>query len=171
MEIKYVSKIKMYQESRKKEIVSSKFGDRILSPQALNAVGRHFLLGDVRETMLCIALNTRNEIIAIYPAFTGTINTMIVSTREIMQFALLNNAHTIALIHNHPSGNSKPSDDDINFTKRMAMAGSLMKIPLIDHLVVSDEDYSSIRSYDEEIFDPVGDKEIKQLLAAERNID
>lgn len=171
MEIKYVSKIKMYQESRKKEIVSNKFGDRILSPQMLNAVGRHFLLGDVRETMLCIALNTKNEIIAIYPAFTGTINTMIVSTREIMQFALLNNATTIALIHNHPSGNSKPSQDDINFTKRMAMACTLMKIPLIDHLVVSDDDYSSIRSYDEAIFDPVGDTEIKQLLAAERNID
>lgn len=170
MEIKYVTKIKLYQEARKKEIISNKFGDRMLSPVMFNEVGRHFLLGDVKETMLCIALDTKNKIIAVYPVFTGTINSTIVSTREVMQFALLNNAKSIALIHNHPSGDSEPSMEDIAFTKRVGMASSLLQIGFLDHVIVTDEDYSSIRTIDEELFNPVSDRDLKQFLVAESDI-
>ena len=171
MEIKYVSKIKLYQEARKKEIASGRFGDRMLSPSSFNELGRHFLRGDVRETMLAVALNTKNEVLAVYPAFTGTINTAIVSTREVIQFALLNNAKYIALIHNHPSGNSEPSKEDIEFTKRVAMAGELLDIQLLDHVIVTDDDYSSIRSMDERIFDPSNPKRLTEFLIAETNIN
>ncbi|WP_434120586.1 JAB domain-containing protein [Salinicoccus roseus] len=167
MQTLVVSKIKLYQEARKKDILG-KDHYKMNGPHAVAALGRHFLRGDVKESLLAVAVNTKNEVIAVYTVFTGTINSIVVSPREVMQFALLNNASSLALIHNHPSGTSEPSSEDVIFTNRVQMAGDLLNIELLDHVVITDDDHSSIRSMNPELFERKTNKELEAFVADER---
>lgn len=162
-----VSKIKLYQEARKKDILGKDYY-KLNSPDAVAALGRQFLRGDVKESMLAVAVNTKNEVIAVYTVFSGAINSISVSPREIMQFALLNNASAMALIHNHPSGDATPSPQDYAFTKRVQMAGDLLRVELLDHVVVTDDEYWSIHESSPELFESPSDRELEGLIADER---
>ncbi len=75
----------------------------------------------------------------------GTVNTSLISPREIFQLALINNAVFIVLVHNHPSGDPTPSDDDIAITDRVSEVGLLMNLRLIDHIIIGDRDYASLK--------------------------
>lgn len=97
-----VSKVKLYQEARRKDILQGKGYGKLSNPEAVVAIGRHFLRGDTKESMLALAVNTKNELIAVYSVFSGAISSISVSTREVIQFALLNNAAQIFIVHNPP---------------------------------------------------------------------
>ena len=73
----------------------------------------------------------------------GTINRSCVHPREIFKYAYLNSASSIICIHNHPSGNILPSKEDIRFTKAIKEIGDTFGIPVIDHIIVGDENYYS----------------------------
>ncbi len=90
-------------------------------------------------------LNTRNKISGIHVISVGTLNSTMVHPREVFKAAMLNNSASIILFHNHPSGDPTPSAEDITLTKRLVEAGKIMGIQVLDHLIVGDGKYCSIR--------------------------
>jgi DNA repair protein RadC len=90
-----------------------------------------------REHLMVIYLNARNEMIFKKPMFIGTLNASIVHPREIFAMALEKNAASVILVHNHPSGNPEPSQEDIDITKRIKEAGSVMGVGVIDHIIIT----------------------------------
>lgn len=100
------------------------------------------------ENLYIVALNTNNEVIGIRHIFKGTISSINISFREIFQEALLLNAKSICLIHNHPSGNTHPSLPDIKVTKDIIEFGSILDLKVIDHIIISNNKYFSLREND-----------------------
>jgi len=82
-------------------------------------------------------LNARNEMIYKKPMFVGALNANLVNPREIFQEALKQNAASIILAHNHPSGDAEPSEDDLTITKRIIEAGKIMGIDVLDHVIIT----------------------------------
>lgn len=89
-----------------------------------------------QEHLVLVSLNTRNEVIGVHTVHIGAINYAIVSTRDIFMNALLANAKNIIIAHNHPSGNVEPSQEDINFSKKVEEAGNYLEITLIDSIII-----------------------------------
>lgn len=98
-----------------------------------------------REHVYVISLNTMLQIISCDLVSIGTVNKADAHPREIFLFAIKNRATSIALIHNHPSGNLYPSKSDEIFTKKLYELSKMMDIVLVDHLIVSDYDYFSMK--------------------------
>lgn len=98
-----------------------------------------------QEHVVALYLNTKNEIIQKETVFKGSLNTAVAHPREIFRIAVRCSAARIILAHNHPSGNPEPSQADYNFTQRMIEAGELLGIELLDHIVVGENKYISIR--------------------------
>jgi len=90
-----------------------------------------------REHFQVIYLNARNEMIDKKPMFVGTLNANLVHPREIFARAIEKNAAFIILIHNHPSGEAKPSKDDIRITERLTEASRIMGIEILDHVIIA----------------------------------
>lgn len=101
-----------------------------------------------QECMICMMLNTKNHLIGEELLSLGTVNSSIVSPREIFLLALHYHAVNIILVHNHPSGDPTPSEADIHITKKIKYAGELLDIHLLDHIVVGDHNYFSFREAD-----------------------
>ena len=100
------------------------------------------LAGRTRETFVALFLNGRNALISSDIIFEGTLTQASVFPREILKVALLKNAASIIVGHNHPSGQTRPSTDDQAITKSLKQACELMEIPLLDHLIVGDSFFS-----------------------------
>lgn len=96
------------------------------------------LRSEVVETMNLIALDNRKNICGVSNISRGVSTTTFASPREIFRDALLHNAESIILIHNHPSGDTTPSAEDICATKQLRLAGKLLSINLEDHIVVGE---------------------------------
>ena len=126
---------------------SIEYGKRaIRNPKDLADLGMKFLKHADREIFLLVCLNTRNRINCIHVVSIGTLNSSLVSPREIMKVAILSNAAQLAFIHNHPSGDADPSEDDLLITHRLAECGKLFDIKLLDHVIISDDGhYQSFR--------------------------
>lgn len=109
----------------------------------------NYLIEEMRdfeqENVMALYLNTKNEIIKKEILFVGSINSSVAHPREIFKGAIRCNAARIILAHNHPSGNPEPSRADIVFTKQLAEAGELMGIELLDHFVIGETNYVSLR--------------------------
>ena len=101
------------------------------------------IIGLKQEKLIAIFLNTKNEIINYQTIFLGTQNKSITHPREIFYFALKNSAVKIILVHNHPSNDSTPSKADIKFTKEVKEAGELLQIPIIDHIILTENNFFS----------------------------
>lgn len=91
-----------------------------------------------RENMIVIMLNTRNKIIGVNTILVGGLNFINLDMRAVFKPALLCNADSIALAHNHPSGDPMPSPEDVHATEEVIKAAKLLDITLLDHLVVAD---------------------------------
>ena len=100
------------------------------------------LAGRTRETFVALFLNGRNALISSDIIFEGTLTQASVFPREIIKVALLKNAASIIVGHNHPSGQTRPSSDDQAITKSIKQACELMEIPLLDHVIVGDGFFS-----------------------------
>lgn len=106
----------------------------------------HLEMKDLRqEHVVAVFLNTKNEIIKKETIFVGGLNSSVAHPREIFRGAVKASAARIILGHNHPSGNPEPSSADIHFTKRIARCGDLMGIELLDHIVIGEKDYVSLK--------------------------
>ncbi len=96
-----------------------------------------YMRDKTREHLMVLYLNARNELLYKKPMFVGTLNANLVHPREIFQEALKQNAGSIILVHNHPSGNNEPSEDDLEITKRITEAGKVMGIDVLDHIIIA----------------------------------
>lgn len=98
-----------------------------------------------REHLVLLMLNTKNKLIQDMVLSRGTVNSSLVSSREIFVEALKCHAVYIILVHNHPSGDPTPSREDILITRRLKEAGNLIGISLIDHIIIGDNKYISLK--------------------------
>ena len=97
-----------------------------------------YLRDKTREHLMTIYLNARNEMVwKKQSMFIGTLNANLVHPREIFKEALEHNAASVILVHNHPSGDSEPSQDDMEITKRIVEAGKIMGIDVLDHIIIT----------------------------------
>ncbi len=94
------------------------------------------------EHFVCIALDTRNKVQAVFPCGQGTINTCQVDVRGLFQKALMFNTSAIVIAHNHPSGDSEPSKEDINVTRKVQAACKALDIGFLDHIIIGENYYS-----------------------------
>lgn len=104
---------------------------------------RYWFIGKQQEYFYCLYLNNRNEVIERKLLFMGTINRSLVHPREVFKNAYLCSASSIICVHNHPSGDIRPSREDIRLTEALVKIGDLNAIPVIDHIIVGEEDYYS----------------------------
>ncbi len=100
------------------------------------------LLEAAEEYVYLITLNNKNKLTGLFEVSHGTVNSSILSPREIYIRALLLGATNIIIFHNHPSGDPEPSKEDIRVTKRLKAAGELLGVELIDHIIVGNYYYS-----------------------------
>ena len=100
---------------------------------------------EASEVVLVVVLNMKNEINAIHRVFTGSLNTSVAHPREIFRTAIINNGAKIMLFHNHPSGDTEPSEADFAFTRRVVDCGDMLGIEVIDHIIIADNEYLSLR--------------------------
>lgn len=99
-----------------------------------------------REHFLALYLNARNSIIHQETVSIGSLNANIVHPREVFRPAITRSAAAVILVHNHPSGDVTPSQEDLNLTARLVEAGRLLGIEVLDHLIVAESRYLSFRS-------------------------
>ena len=98
-----------------------------------------------REQFIIACLNTKNEPTNISVVAVGTLNKAIVHPREVFKTAILSNAANVIAFHNHPSGDTEPSQQDIQLTNRLYEVGELLGIKLLDHLIIGDGTFTSLK--------------------------
>ena len=103
-----------------------------------------FFFGRILETVFLLCLDAKCKVLCCKEVGEGSVNSAGISVRRIVETALGANASSVVLAHNHPSGVALPSGEDIQTTRRIAMALSAVEITLVDHIVVADEDYVSM---------------------------
>jgi len=103
---------------------------------------KHFETGEVEE-LYCIALNSLCDVVGLRMIARGTVNACYAHPRDIFRFAIECNAVSIVLVHNHPTGDVRPSAEDRALTARIKKAGRLLQLPLLDHVIVSRLSYFS----------------------------
>ncbi len=98
-----------------------------------------------RELFILLTLNGANTVVSVSIVSIGIVNRTIIHPREIFSRAISDNAAAIIVCHNHPSGNVMPSEEDIDITKRICKAGEIIGIPLLDHVIFSNRNYTSLK--------------------------
>ena len=118
---------------------------QILSPNDAYEMIKEQLEGLDREQFIIACLNTKNEPTNISVVSVGSLNKAIVHPREVFKTAILSNAASVMAFHNHPSGETTPSQQDIQLTNRLYEAGELLSIKLLDHLIIGDVTFTSLK--------------------------
>jgi DNA repair protein RadC len=122
--------------------------DRTMNrPEQIVRFAREFLRmhEDTEEYMYMLCLNTKLVMTGVFEISHGNVNSSIVGPREVFQKALLANAVSIVMLHNHPSGNPTPSREDIMVTNRLVECGKLLGVDVLDHLIIAGGTYCSLR--------------------------
>lgn len=119
---------------------------KISSPSDAVSLGKQFLEHSDREKLIACCLDTKNQPLSISVVSIGSLNASIVHPREVFKVAILSNAASIIIFHNHPSGDPSPSGEDINVTNRLKEAGKLIGVEIIDHIIIgSESSYCSLK--------------------------
>ena len=120
-------------------------GTYFTSPSTVANYYMEDLRHEEQEVLLLLMLNQRGRLIKERYMFKGTVNASVISPREIFVEALAARAVQIILLHNHPSGDASPSQEDLNVTRRIKEAGQLLGIALTDHIIIGEHAYVSLR--------------------------
>ena len=131
------SRLESYQSTEKKETVKT--------PEDVVALVRSRLKGKKKEYFLALLLDTRNQLIRVAEISVGSLDSSIVHPREVFKEAVAASAASAIFVHNHPSGDPEASEDDLNLTKRLAEAGEIMGIDVLDHVIIGEEKYLSLK--------------------------
>lgn len=131
--------------SRFKTLRSLSKGYKISSPSQLSEMLMNEMTDLSQEVLKLIMLNTKNEVIGVKDVFKGSLNTSIVHPREIFKEAVKRSSASIIICHNHPSGDPSPSKEDINITMRLKECGSIMGISLLDHIIIGNKKFVSLK--------------------------
>jgi DNA repair protein RadC len=119
---------------------------KINSPESVISLVRNRLKGKKKEHFLIVVLDTRNHPIDVRTVSIGSLDSSIVHPREVFKEAISHSAASVIFVHNHPSGDPEPSKDDIQLTKQLIEAGKLLGIEVLDHLIICDNDYLSMKA-------------------------
>ena len=120
-------------------------GRSITSPRDSAAALVALLQDEPTEVFAILCLTTKYRVIAYHEVSRGTLDSTLVHPREVFKAALLANAAAIVVCHNHPSGDPTPTADDVEVTRRLAAAGQVVGIEMLDHIVVGDGRYYSFK--------------------------
>jgi DNA repair protein RadC len=121
-------------------------GDPVQSPEAAFISMQEKLRGKKKEYFYILCLDTRNRVSSKKQVSQGNLDSSIVHPREVFKDAISSLASSVIFVHNHPSGDLEPSSEDVNLTKRLVEAGELLGIPVLDHIIVNDRGYTSMKS-------------------------
>ena len=117
--------------------------EKYTTPESIYEKNKYLFDNLKQEYFYCLYLNSKKELIERKLLFMGTLNKSVVHPREIFKEAYMLSASSIVCMHNHPSGNYNPSSEDINLTNSLVKLGQINGIPVIDHLIITDEGYYS----------------------------
>jgi len=98
-----------------------------------------------QEELRIVLLNTKNQVVAIPRVYKGSVNTSLIRIGELFREAVRQNCPALVVVHNHPSGDPTPSADDVRVTEQMVEAGKLLDIEVLDHLVLGQQRYVSLK--------------------------
>ncbi|MCX7721275.1 MAG: DNA repair protein RadC [Dictyoglomus thermophilum] len=123
----------------------SYFGESISNPYDAFLIFKEDMFDLKEEHLFCIYMDIKNKCLSKRLIAKGDLNIVYASPRDIFKYALQENSAKIILAHNHPSGDLTPSEDDVIFTKRLIEAGKILGIEVLDHLIIHNEDYLSLK--------------------------
>lgn len=133
--------VHLVREGRQKYSVSGPLN----SPGVLYSQFAKMFRHRVQEKVVAVFVNTQLIPVGVQVAGIGTLNTCAIDIPGIFRAAILSGAAGLVLMHNHPSGDCAPSGEDIDVTKSMIKAGKLLNIRLLDHIIMTDDNYHSMR--------------------------
>ncbi|GIP31362.1 DNA repair protein RadC [Paenibacillus sp. J2TS4] len=117
----------------------------IRSPQDVHSLLSEDLRYLQKEHFVCLFLNTKNHVQAKETLSIGSLNASIVHPREVFLAAIRRSSASIICVHNHPSGDPTPSPEDIEITQRLVEAGQIIGIDVLDHIIIGDRSYISLK--------------------------
>lgn len=117
----------------------------IRSPEDVSKLVMEEMRHLTQEHFVCLFLNTKNQVIAQHTIFIGSLNSSIVHPREVFKEAIRRSSASIICLHNHPSGDPTPSKEDIEVTKRLISVGQIVGIDVLDHVIIGDGRFCSLR--------------------------
>lgn len=118
---------------------------KITKPEDVAKLYMEELRHEKQECFIAIGLDVKNKIVYSKTISKGNLTSSIVHPREVYKFAITQSAYSIMVLHNHPSGDPMPSKEDIEITKRLQSVGTLIGIPLLDHIIVGDGVFISLK--------------------------
>ncbi len=117
--------------------------NKVTSPKDIAEIFIPLLKDELKEKFIIICLNSANKIIKFETISIGSLNSSVVHPREIFKAAIENSSASIILLHNHPSGNPEPSNEDIVITRKLVESGKILDIPVFDHIIIAGINYTS----------------------------
>lgn len=131
------NRLEGYSEAGEKPIVKT--------PEDVAGLVKVRLKGKKKEHFLALMLDTRSRLIKVAEISIGSLDGSIVHPREVFKEAISASAASVVFVHNHPSGDPAASEDDVRLTKRLAEAGDIMGIDVLDHIIIGDNKYLSLK--------------------------
>jgi len=139
--------IKACFELGKREELEPELRDfNIKNPEAVVKAIRASIKDKAKEHFKLILLNSRNKIIGTTTVSVGILNANLVHPREVFRDAIVHNAASVVLVHNHPSNSFEPSEDDLEITKTLIESGKILGIEVIDHIIITQNGFLSFRN-------------------------
>ncbi len=115
------------------------------SPKDIFSLLKEKIINFHKEYFMVVSLDNRNKLINVDTVSVGTLNSSLIHPRETFEVAIKNHAEAIIICHNHPSGELKPSEDDLVITQNLVKAGKLLGINVSDHLIITKDGYFSFK--------------------------
>lgn len=116
---------------------------KITSPSDVANYFIPMMKDEIKEKFIVICLNSANKINKYEVISVGNLNSSIVHPREVFKVAIDNDSANIIILHNHPSGNEEPSNEDISITKKIVEAGKILDIQVFDHIIIAGNSFTS----------------------------
>lgn len=144
-EDKAISLLAAFEIGRRVQSQSKWSSDKkITSPKDIAEYFIPLLRDELKEKFVVACLNSANKVIKYDTVSIGSLNSSVVHPREIFKLAIENSSASIILIHNHPSGNPEPSQEDITITKKLVEAGTILNISVLDHIIIAGNSFTSL---------------------------
>jgi DNA repair protein RadC len=137
----------IYEVQRIRQVVMEETVDKniVRTPEDGAEIARKFIGDDDREVFFVMCLNTKNKVVAVHRAHVGSLNASLVRPADVFKAAILNNAASVIVCHQHPSMDPSPSQEDINVTARLVEVGRMLDIAVLDHLIIGGSKFHSLK--------------------------
>lgn len=145
--VKAITLLASIELGKRVSIKEAKSNMSLSNKEKIHEVFKKFFINENQEKFLAIFLDNKKCLINYKILFIGTNNASIAHPREVFMEAIKANASAVVVMHNHPSGNVLPSEEDKNITEKLVQSGHMLGIPLLDHIITNGEEYYSF--YDE----------------------